>query len=247
MSEHYTDDAALYDAAFDWDVAHEVTAIARLSQISEGRVLEPMCGSGRLIRAFARAGFETVGIDSSSELLAVAAARYARAGLSGSWIEADVTAFDLAQPCSLAVCPVNSLAHLPSEDAMTAHLDATARNLLPGASYWVQLDLHQPGYVGPAPEWTFQWHDQTVKIAWSGAGYHNGFETQLARYTFPDGQSIEHTHEMKVWTFAEWMSLLSRTKFQLRAAFTGAGFQPLRVAPSIESEHVAWQQLVLSA
>ncbi|MFV2090578.1 MAG: class I SAM-dependent methyltransferase, partial [Pseudomonadales bacterium] len=122
MTEIYTTFAAIYDAAFDWEVAGEVGSITALSGLSEGRVLEPMCGSGRLLRGFADAGFDTVGVDNSAPMLSLAQAHYDKHGLAGTWIEADVTDFDLDQACDLAICPINSLAHLQNEATMLAHL-----------------------------------------------------------------------------------------------------------------------------
>ena len=108
MTEIYTTFAALYDAAFDWEVSGEVGSICGLSGLAEGRVLEPMCGSGRLLRGFKDEGFDTVGVDTSAEMLALAQAHYEKLGHQGTWIQADVCDFDLDQACDLAVCPINS-------------------------------------------------------------------------------------------------------------------------------------------
>ena len=150
MSVHrlYTEYAALYDAAFDWDVSGQVASICGLSGLTRGRVLEPMCGSGRLARGFAAAGFATVGVDNSREMLALAAQRYAQAGLSGEWIEADATDFDLDEGCHLAICPINSLAHLPSAAAMQSHLNAVARNLYTGSQLLDSARPQATGYAG---------------------------------------------------------------------------------------------------
>jgi len=99
LTELYTTHADLYDAAFDWDVGDQVTAIAGFSGLSAGRVLEPMCGSGRLLRGFAAAGFTTVGIDQSAQMLVLARAHYQRSGFTGEWLQADVTDFDLDEGC----------------------------------------------------------------------------------------------------------------------------------------------------
>jgi hypothetical protein len=40
ITEYGSDHAALYDAAFDWDVHGQVNAISLLSGITQGRVLE---------------------------------------------------------------------------------------------------------------------------------------------------------------------------------------------------------------
>jgi SAM-dependent methyltransferase len=240
----YTAWADLYDAAFDWDVRAQVAAIGGLGGVAAGRVLEPMCGSGRLLRGFARDGYATVGVDASSEMLALAQARYANEGLHGDWLRADVTAFDLDQACDLAVCPVNSLAHLPTEHAMEAHLNAMSRNLFVGASYFVQLDLKVPRFVGAAESWEFDHRGETVRFDWQCVAYVDGVETHLSRYTFADGRVLEETYPMKLWTYAAWTAVLGRTRFELSGAYANDTFEPLPIGRALEGQHVFWQQLV---
>ena len=244
MSKFYTTHAALYDAAFDWDDRDKVVAIAGLSRLTSGRVLEPMCGSGRLAAAFAAEGFATIGVDSSRAMLDLAQARFARLGLEGEWLEADVRRFDLDEACDLAVCPINSLAHLPTQEAMLAHLDTIARNLYSGASYWIQLDLKRPTDVGGSETWDFDYRGETVQIEWSCGAYRDGFETHVTRYRFPDGRVEEERDAMKVWSFAEWTALLERTSFTLACAYTGAEFAPLPCDERLNGAHVFWQQLL---
>jgi SAM-dependent methyltransferase len=238
--------AALYDAAFDWDVRGQVAAISGLSGVTRGRVLEPMCGSGRLLRAFAAAGFETAGVDNSREMLALARAHYARSGYTGVWLEGDVTSFDLDEACDLAVCPINSLAHLQSAAAMEAHLHAVSRNLYVGSSYWIQLDLKQPEHVGGAESWEFDYRGETLRFDWDCLRHHDGFETHRSRITYPDGRAIEETYQMKVWSFDAWTSLLALTRFDLSAAYANDTFAPLAVSRALDGQHVFWQQLVKS-
>ncbi len=248
MSEHrlYTEYAALYDAAFDWDVSSQVQSISGLSGITKGRVLEPMCGSGRLARGFAAEGFATVGVDNSQAMLELAARHYAGVGLTGEWIEADATDFDLDEGCHLAVCPINSLAHLPSAVAMQAHLNAVARNLYAGASYWIQLDLKQPNTPVQAESWEFEYGGETLRFEWQCLGYDDGFETHRSRCVFPDGRTVEESHRMKTWSYESWTMLLSRTRFDLSGAYSNDGFTPLAVSKALDGQHVFWQQLVKS-
>lgn len=244
MSEIYTTFAALYDAAFDWAVEGEVGAISGLSGLAEGRVLEPMCGSGRLLRGFRAAGFDTVGVDASAEMLALARAHYERQGYEGTWLQADVSDFDLDEACDLAVCPINSLAHLLTSAAMLAHLNAMSRNLYEGASYWIQLDLKEPAQVGASEEWEFDYLGETLVSQWACTGCHGGTETHVSRFVFPDGRVIEDDYEMKVWSYAEWSGLLQKSPFELSAAYAGGSFDPLAVGDNLNGERVFWQQLV---
>jgi SAM-dependent methyltransferase len=241
--ELYTTFAAIYDAAFDWDVGDQVTAISSLSGLEGGRVLEPMCGSGRLLRGFASAGFATVGIDNSPQMLSLAQANFDRAALTGEWLQADVTDFDLDQACDLAVCPINSLAHLASEAAMESHLAAVSRNLTSGACYWVQLDLKLPHQIGQAETWEFEYLGQTLTSEWACTGSHDGYETHASRIVFPDGHHIEASYEMKLWDYQHWKDLLARTSFSLSAAWRDNDFTPLPNDSSLNGERVFWQQL----
>jgi SAM-dependent methyltransferase len=244
MTHIYTTHAALYDAAFDWDVGAEVGSIAGLSGLSEGRILEPMCGSGRLLRGFAAAGFATVGIDSSTEMLELARQHYATHGYEGTWLHADVRDFDLDEACDLAVCPINSLAHLATEPDMLAHLGAMSRNLYEGASYWIQLDLKKPQHIGASEEWEFEYGGETLTAQWACTASHDGYETHVSRFVYPDGRVIEDHYDMKVWSFDAWSRLLQRSAFELSAAYAGGSFNPLTVDDGLNGRHVFWQQLV---
>lgn len=244
MTEIYTTFAALYDAAFDWDVEGEVGAISGLSGFANGRVLEPMCGSGRLLRGFKAAGFDTVGVDASAEMLALAETHYDNHGYQGEWLQADVCAFDLDEACGLGVCPINSLAHLPDEAHMLHHLNAMSRNLYQGASYWIQLDLKKPVNVGASEEWEFDYLGETLTSQWACTGYHDGHETHVSRFVFPDGRVIEDDYEMTVWDYASWSALVEKSPFELEAAYRGGSFEALIVGENLNGERVFWQQLV---
>jgi len=244
MNEIYTTFAALYDAAFNWEVEGEVGAISALSGLERGRVLEPMCGSGRLLRGFAASGFDTVGVDASAEMLVLAERHYRDHGYQGTWLNADVRDFTLDEACDLAVCPINSLAHLPGEADMLAHLSALSRNLYEGSSYWLQLDLYDPGEVGASEEWEFDYLGDTVLSQWARTGSHGGMETHVTRFVFPDGRTVEESYEMKVWNYTAWQRLLGRSPFELSAAYEPGSFKPLTVSEALNGERLFWQQLV---
>ena len=197
-----------------------------------------------LLRGFAAAGFKTVGVDASSQMLALARDHYQRHGYSGTWIQADVTDFNLDEACDLAVCPINSLAHLSSPEAMLAHLNVMSRNLYEQASYWIQLDLKEPTDVGASEEWEFEYGGETVLSEWACTGCHDGMETHVSRFAFPDGRAIEDNYEMKVWSYEDWTRLLERSPFELSGAYESGTFKPLNIGANLNGERLFWQQLV---
>jgi cyclopropane fatty-acyl-phospholipid synthase-like methyltransferase len=131
MTSLYDNHADIYDLAFDWDVTEDVGWMhARLGRDCR-TVLEPGCGSGRIVQALALRGLETVGVDRSSQMIEAAQKRLA--GLdNASAVLADITDFSLGRLFDGAVCPINMLLHL-SPAALAGHLNAMADHLRPGA------------------------------------------------------------------------------------------------------------------
>src|SRR5262245_21089035 len=113
----YTEDARLYDIAFSWDTSDEVEwLVERLGGGGCAPVLEPACGSGRVLVGLGRRGIEAVGIDSSPSMIRLARERLRSANVPGTAVLADMTDFDLGRTFGGAICPIDSLACL--EDRM---------------------------------------------------------------------------------------------------------------------------------
>jgi SAM-dependent methyltransferase len=139
VTKLYLEDAELYDIAFDWDVTAEVAWLYELLGRPRS-ILEPGCGSGRMLAAFARLGVETTGIDLSPQMLELARARL---GADAVLHTADMTDFDLGRVFDGAISPINTLLHLtPLELAL--HLERTAHHLVRGGAYLVQVGLMEP-------------------------------------------------------------------------------------------------------
>lgn len=107
-------------------------------------LLEPACGSGRLVAEMAARGYHVTGLDLNAKALAYARRRLARRKLRGELHQADMTDFDLPRPVDAAFCMVNSFRHLLTESAARSHLAAVARNLRPGGIYILGLHLVPP-------------------------------------------------------------------------------------------------------
>ena len=127
MDELYRDRAWVYDAAFSWDVEQEVSWLIERFGGSPKRLLEPGCGSGRLMPAFARQGVEVVGVDRSETMLARARHRMQRAGFPSPQLQhAHMAEFDVGDQCDGAYCPINTFSYLRTDDHARGHLECVA-------------------------------------------------------------------------------------------------------------------------
>lgn len=109
------------------------------------RVLEPACGSGRLVAALARRGWSVRGFDLNERMLDHARARLRRARLRARLDVQDLASFRVAGAFELAHCLVSTFKYLLDERAAAEHLRRVARALVPGGVY--VLGLHLTDYA----------------------------------------------------------------------------------------------------
>jgi SAM-dependent methyltransferase len=160
----YSDDAELYDIAFDWDISQEVDWLLERLGPDCRTVLEPGCGSGRMLEALAARGLEVTGVDLSPRMVELARARL---GGSGTVALADMTRFDLGRTFDGAVAPINTLLHL-SRDDLGRHLECMARHLAPKGKYLVQVGLIEPAQRKPfaGSHWEAARAETRLRIDW---------------------------------------------------------------------------------
>ena len=251
MNDLYRDLADLYAAAFDWDRSAELDFLRTFFR-PDDRLLEPMCGPGYLLEAFARSGAVTVGVDNSPAMLAIAHARFARAGLEGRWLEADVTDFALDEACTGSVCPLNSVALLPGVVAMGRHLRAMGQAMHHGSAYLVQLDMATPEGVlrrlGAATDlgrWNFTYEGETVSCEWYSTAVDERVDRQVSRFRFPDGRTLVHEHQMTLWRWESWSALVEVSPFRQEAAFSGddGRYAGLALDTRLDDRPLTWHYL----
>jgi SAM-dependent methyltransferase len=129
--------AEAYDILCGWDPGPErdfvLGASARYGIATPRRILEPFCGTGRLLRAMP--GLAT-GFDRNPHMVRYARRRGARV------FRADAGAFGVREGAfDLAYCLIDSFRHLLTEEAARAHLAGVARALGPGGLYVLGFDV----------------------------------------------------------------------------------------------------------
>lgn len=238
----YSEEPELYDIAFDWDLAAEADWL--VDRLGPGcrSVLEPGCGTGRLLEALARRGLEAVGFDISQAMVAYARRRLERAGARADVVRADMADFDLGRRFDGAVSAI-STASLLTGEGLATHLEAVARHLHPGSRYLVQLALA----VAPTPPWRSEWEaergDTKLRIVWEA------LDAQHSRSRFEiiagprAGEIVEDLHETTSWDPDAWRQTVAASPFAQVACYDGE----LAGRPPVEPERgggYLWHELV---
>lgn len=229
-SRLYTTQAKLYDIAFSWDTSEEVEWLLERLGSDCAPILEPACGSGRMLAAFAERGVEAIGIDISPSMVALARERLSSPGLPADALVADMTCFDLGRTFGGAVCPIDSLACLEDPASVVKHLDCMAAHLRSGSRYLIQLEMRDPDdpWAGVRPSiWEAERGDIRLRITWQveEIDLDEGIELQRSQVEIvagPDrGRVLEEVHRMAAWTPERWITALAETAFTYLAVYDG--------------------------
>jgi SAM-dependent methyltransferase len=159
MSANWYDYPAYFDLAFRDETLPEADFIEAACRKYCGfpvkRLLEPACGSGRLIVELARRAYQMTGFDLNEAMLQYARKRLARLGLAANLFVADMTGFQLDQRVDAAYNTFNSFRHVLTEEAAINHLKSVVNSLKSGGIYILGLHLLPPDASEESTErWT---------------------------------------------------------------------------------------------
>lgn len=247
----YRSNVELYDIAFNWDIEHEVTWL--LNQLGNQchAVLEPGCGSGRMLEAFAKRNIKIVGLDSSKEGICLAQKRIAAMPYASA-ILGDMTKFDLGRIFDGAICPINTLAILTPHD-LVQHLDCMSRHLSHNARYLVQVAIRDEKLktCNNSIEWAAERGDThlRIKVCVEHTDYQNMRELHSFTITVETGERagevIEEKHWMTIWTADSWRKAIMSSQFVWQAQYDGDDSNYPNV-PIGSSGNLMWHELVRS-
>ena len=150
-----------YDVSFRGETRAEAdfleAAFRKYCGFPVRRLLEPACGSGRLVVELASRGDSVSGLDLSRPSLEYLRRRLERRALHATTIEADMADFRLPRPVDAAYCTFNGFRHLLREDLARHHLECVVRSLRPGGIYVLGFHLLPPD---ASEECTERWTEQ---------------------------------------------------------------------------------------
>jgi SAM-dependent methyltransferase len=126
-----------------------------------GPILELGCGTGRIAIPLAQAGFAVTGLDAAPSMLAAARRKAAAAGVTVTWHEGDLRAFELEAHFALVLLPNNALCHLLTRQDFEAWAGCVRRHLAPVGRLVVEVFVPNPAFLlrGPDERYPFAEYD----------------------------------------------------------------------------------------
>lgn len=201
--------AGIYDP-WSRSVTEDVGFYVDHALASGGPVVELAVGTGRIAVPIAEAGIPVIGVDSSPEMLAVAAVAADSAGVEQL---VDLRLGDLREPpvserVPLAICPFRSLLHMETEPEKLRAL-AAARKLLEPEGRFV-FDVFAPSR-DDIEETHGRWLEREPGI-FERADWDEGSRTLSLSVRSGDAQATFGLH----WLSApEWLRLLDEAGFDV--------------------------------
>jgi SAM-dependent methyltransferase len=118
------------------------------------RLLEPGCGSGRLVAEMAARGYQVTGLDLSQAMLDYLGRRLKRRGLKADPVCGDMTSMSFRRKFDSVFCTFNTFRHLTNEADAIKHLRCVADHLRKGGLYILGFHLIP---MDADPECTERW------------------------------------------------------------------------------------------
>lgn len=247
----YGSNVELYDIAFDWNLTDEVNWLLALLGKDCKSILEPGCGSGRMLKAIAERGVAITGLDISKDAIAYAKSRIA--GLANATATlADMTSFDLKTKFDGAICPVNTLAHLSPEQFLS-HLKSVRNHLHVGSRYLVQVAVRaqkRDTQSSDVIEWEASRGDTRLRISVAvlETDFQNGRELHRFRLSILEGSRagkvFEEDHWMTLWTPESWQDAIAASPFTQVAQYDGELSERPKVKLG-QPGNLMWHELTL--
>lgn len=132
-----------FGGAYDELILDRLLAVLSRHAPAARRVADLGIGTGDLVIALARRGFDVVGVDVSAPMLAIAQAKVDAASLSSPprLVRQDLRRLQLAPPVDAAVCVYTVVNQLTTADDLAQAFASVAGALVPGGVFVFELNL----------------------------------------------------------------------------------------------------------
>lgn len=233
----------VYDVLHEPGTAAEVRGLSRIARRfvkSKGPAartwLEPACGTGRYLRAAARHGIRTIGFDLAHEMVSYAQSRVPSATIFPAPMERFARRVPKAS-VGFAFNMINTIRHLPSDQAMLAHFRDMSRVLASGGVYVVGLSLTAYGNEIPTEDiWVGKRAGMTVRQVVqylppeSRRGPRARHEACICHMTITkrsrnrvEEEDLDFTYHLRCYSLEQWHKLIDRSPLRVLATIDERG------------------------
>ena len=212
-----------YDVSFSHEMSDELAFLKaifrKFCKASRPKLLEPACGTGRLIVPLAHSGFDCTGFDLNEYALDYLQKKLYRRKLKANIFNADMSHFNVKEKhYDAAFCTVDTFRHLLTEAEAEQHLLNVAKSLKNGAFYVLGLHLiPEKGRVrNSVIRWTNRRGKLTVKTSMTMIDTDKKKRTETLKVVLKP-QSIknneQHTsvYQLRTYTLKQLMKLIEKT------------------------------------
>ncbi len=202
------------------DVLH---CYLRYAEEARGPILEPMCGSGRLLIPFLEKGYDVTGFDYSPYMLDECRKKCRKLGLTPSVHEAAFETFSLPGTYNLIFIPSGSFCLLTTPGQVASALEFISARLNPGGKFVFEIETLKAAGQSPGV-WRGKWVDRPNggKIVHSSLcrfDPQSRIETILCRYELWEGNEVLLTEvedlQLRLYEPAELEALLAQHGFKV--------------------------------
>jgi SAM-dependent methyltransferase len=154
-----------FDMLFSDETADEVKffkkAFKKFAKRKIKRVLEPGCGSGRLVVAMAGQGYDVTGLDLSPSMLGYLDKELKRKKLSAKTVLGDMTKMKFKKKFDAAFCTFNTFRHLMDEKSAVKHLRNVGDQVRKDGLYILGFHIIP---LDADPNCTERWHAESKSV-----------------------------------------------------------------------------------
>ncbi len=199
-----------------------IKALRHYCKGNSSRLLEPACGTGRLILPLSRAGFRCEGYDINTHALNYLINKLNRNCIDARIYEADMVSFkQTGRKYDAAFCTVDTFRHLLTEQAALEHLINTSRMLKPGGIYILGMHLQVGNKPSQQPiKWTARRGRLQVKTSMRQLSLDvNQRREQLGIKLKAKGDKHiykhESSYELRTYSLTQFKSLITKAGFTI--------------------------------
>ena len=211
-----------YDVSFSHEMREELLFLQNIFKTyfksDRPKLIEPACGTGRLIIPLTRGGFDCTGFDLNVNALSYLKDKLNRNRLKAAIFNADMASFDVrSKHFDAAYCTVDTFRHLLTEQQAAQHLLQVAKSLRKNGVYVLGLHLiPEQGTSDKITRWTAKRGRLTVKTTMEMLTLNKNDRTETLRVVLNPktkyrNEKHESIYKLRTYTLKQFRKLISTT------------------------------------